>query len=44
MRDNNTYFICCDPSLEPSLGDGSAEGEQHIFHAEIWKITPVTPS
>ena len=43
MRDNNTYFIWCDPSIEPSpCGDSSNEGQQHIFHAEIWKI-PLLP-
>ena len=28
MKGNN---ICCDSSLEPSRGDGSNEGSQHMF-------------
>ena len=39
--------ICCDPSLEPSRGDGSNDGSQNMFlwryianHLEIVSVTP----
>ena len=31
--------ICCDPSSEPSRGDGSDEGSQHMFYAELTKLS-----
>ena len=37
IEDNSNFFlfhnenICCDPSLEPSLRDGSNDGSQHMF-------------
>ena len=30
----------CDPSLEPSLRDGSNDGSQNMFYGEIWPIIP----
>ena len=30
--------ICCDPSSELSSRDGSDEGSQHMFYAELIKI------
>ena len=32
--------ICCDPSSEPSCQDGSDEGSQHTFYAELIKSIP----
>ena len=32
--------ICCDPSLEPSLRDGSNDGSQNNFYGKIWIIIP----
>ena len=32
--------ICCDPSSEISHQDGSHEGLQHIFYAELTKVIP----
>ena len=36
------FFIetCCDPSSEPSRQDGSDEGPQHMFYAELIKSIP----
>ena len=36
------FFIdtCCDPSSELSRQDGSDEGSQHMFYAELIKSIP----
>ena len=31
--------ICCEPSFEPFCRDGSDEGSQHMFYAELTKLS-----
>ena len=40
MFDEST---CCDPSLEPSLRDGSNEGSQHVSMRKYGKLSLVIP-
>ena len=43
MMGNFSYFsktICCDSSSEPSQRDGSDEGHNICFYAELTKIVP----
>ena len=34
--------VCCDPLSESSQRDGSGEGSQHMFYAELQKLSPIT--